>query len=82
MAGEGRIEVTADMVASVVALGAEVGSAVEAGDTLLVVESMKMEIPVPAPASGVITAVHVSRGDVVEEGDRLVALDGRPPDTP
>jgi acetyl-CoA carboxylase biotin carboxyl carrier protein len=77
MAGDGRIEVTADMVASVVALSAGVGAHVEAGDTLLVVESVKMEIPVPAPSSGVVSAVHVGCGDVVEEGDLLVALDGR-----
>ncbi|MCH9831591.1 MAG: biotin/lipoyl-binding protein, partial [Actinomycetia bacterium] len=44
------------------------------GDTLVVLESMKMEIPVLAEASGIVAEIVVSVGDVVNEGDILVIL--------
>ncbi len=51
------------------------GDTVSAGDALLVVEAMKMETEVVAPADGTVTAVHVAVGDVVAVGDALVNLD-------
>lgn len=72
------VEVTAAMVASVVAVQVAAGDAVDAGDTLLVVESMKMQIPVAAPVAGTVAAVHVDRADVVEQGDVLVRIDPDP----
>jgi acetyl-CoA carboxylase biotin carboxyl carrier protein len=63
------------MVASVVAVRVVVGQHVSVGDTLLVVESMKMEIPVTAPVSGAVAELPVAAADVVEEGDVLVRLD-------
>jgi acetyl-CoA carboxylase biotin carboxyl carrier protein len=67
-------EVTAELTASVVRIVAERGAAVAAGDTLLLVESMKMEIPVTAPGPGRVAEVRVEAGDVIAEGDVLVVL--------
>ena len=46
----------------------------EAGDTVVVLESMKMEIPVIAEAAGTVRSVRVAEADVVQEGDVLVEL--------
>lgn len=72
------VKVLAEMVASVVDVPVAVGVPVTAGDTLVVVESMKMEIPVLAPEAGTVTAVHVAPADVVSEGDVLVEIDPAP----
>ena len=66
--------VRAEMVASVHSIVAEVGAAVAVGDTLMILESMKMEIPVLAEFGGTVTAVSVAEGDVVQEGDVMVEL--------
>jgi biotin carboxyl carrier protein len=68
------VEVCAEMVATVVALVGAPGAAVAAGDTLLILESMKMEIPVLAEVGGTVDEVKVTEGDVVQEGDVLVVL--------
>lgn len=73
------LEVTAELTASVVRVAAEVGTDVAQGETLLLVESMKMEIPVSAPRAGRVAEVHVERGDVIAEGDVLVVLDDSAP---
>jgi acetyl-CoA carboxylase biotin carboxyl carrier protein len=67
-------EVCAEMVANVVALVVAAGDDVAAGDTLLILESMKMEIPVLAEYGGTVSEVRVTEGDVVQEGDVLVVL--------
>ena len=67
-------EVVAEMVANVLTLVAEPGSVLEAGDTILILESMKMEIPVISEHTGTVSAVKVAVGDVVQEGDPLVEL--------
>ncbi|WP_422631898.1 biotin/lipoyl-binding carrier protein [Pseudokineococcus basanitobsidens] len=73
----GAVEsVRAEMVAGVLSLAVEVGEVVEAGQTLLLLESMKMEIPVVPEGRGRVSRVVVSPGDVVQEGDLLVVLDG------
>jgi len=64
----------AEMVANVIAIDVEVGEAVAAGDAVCLLESMKMEIPVLAEKPGVVTAIKVTSGDVVQEGDILVEL--------
>jgi len=50
------------------------GDRVETGDTVVLLESMKMEIPVIAEVGGTVTGIWVSSGDVVQEGDVLLAL--------
>jgi biotin carboxyl carrier protein len=67
-------EVTAEMVANVVQIVVAPDDEVSAGDTLLVLESMKMEIPVIAEGGGTVVEVKVHEGDVVQEGDVLVVL--------
>ena len=51
------------------------GAAVEVGDVLLVVESMKMEIPVEAPCAGIVREICVAEGDHVDEKAVLVSLE-------
>ncbi|HEY7260713.1 MAG TPA: biotin/lipoyl-binding carrier protein [Trebonia sp.] len=65
-------EVRAEMVANVWKVLVSEGDQVEDGDTLVILESMKMEIPVLAETPGVITKLHVAEGDVVQE-DELIA---------
>ena len=52
------------------------GQRVAAGDTLIVLESMKMEIPVTAPRGGLVSAILVAETQMVEEGEALAVLDG------
>ncbi|MEZ5729929.1 MAG: biotin/lipoyl-binding carrier protein [Burkholderiaceae bacterium] len=51
------------------------GDAVSAGDALVIIESMKMEIPVEADASGVVGSIEVMVGDAVTEGQRIAAIE-------
>lgn len=66
--------VLAEMVASVHSIDVEEGASVEIGQTLLVLESMKMEIPVLSERAGTVLEVSVTPGDVVTEGDTLVII--------
>ena len=76
MAREPRTaDVVAEMVANVMTVSVRPGDAVAAGDTVVLLESMKMEIPVLAEHAGTVTAVRVGEGDVVQEGDVLVSID-------
>jgi acetyl-CoA carboxylase biotin carboxyl carrier protein len=75
MARTQSTEILAEMVANVLSLDCEVGDTIDAGDTVVLLESMKMEIPVLAEHPGRVTAVKVAVGDVVQEGDPLIALD-------
>jgi acetyl-CoA carboxylase biotin carboxyl carrier protein len=74
MAREQVTEIVAEMVANVLSLAVAPGDAVDAGDTVVLLESMKMEIPVLVEAPGVVRAVKVAPGDVVQEGDVLVEI--------
>lgn len=67
-------QVRAEMVANVFEVAVKPGDKVEAGQVLVVLESMKMEIPVLAESGGVVTEVTISPGEVVQEGDLLVEL--------
>jgi biotin carboxyl carrier protein len=69
--------ILAEMVANVIVVEVEVGDLVAAGDTVCLLESMKMEIPVLAEGPGTVTAIKVTPGDVVQEGDILVELTSR-----
>jgi acetyl-CoA carboxylase biotin carboxyl carrier protein len=64
----------AEMVASVHSVAVTAGESIDAGTTLVVLESMKMEIPVLAESAGTVLEVLVGVGDVVQEGDALVSL--------
>lgn len=66
--------VQAEMVASVHSVSVSVGDAVEPGSTLVIMESMKMEIPVLADSTGTVLEIMVSVGDVVQEGDALISI--------
>jgi acetyl-CoA carboxylase biotin carboxyl carrier protein len=74
-------EIRAEMVANVWKVVATAGDHVDDGDTLVILESMKMEIPVLADAAGTVTKMHVAEGDVVQEGD-LIAEIGLPRSKP
>ena len=65
-------EVRAEMVANVFKVLVSEGDQVDLGDTLVILESMKMEIPILAEESGTVTKLHVAEGDVVQE-DELIA---------
>ncbi len=67
-------EVRAEMVANVWQVVASEGDHVDEGDTLVILESMKMEIPVLAEGSGVVAKLHVAQGDVVQEGDLIAVV--------
>jgi len=67
-------EIRAEMVANVWKVVAAQGDRVDDGDTLVILESMKMEIPVLADAAGTVTAMHVAEGDVVQEGDLIAEI--------
>ena len=67
-------EVRAEMVANVWKVVAAEGDQVADGDTLVILESMKMEIPVLAEGAGTITTMHVAEGDVVQEGDLIATI--------
>ncbi len=66
--------VCAEMVANVFSVAVAEGDSVEPGAMLLVLESMKMEIPVLSEGGGTVTEVKVQKGDVVQEGDILVVV--------
>jgi biotin carboxyl carrier protein len=72
------IEVRATSPGIVLEVPVEEGSVVEADDELLVLECMKMELPVQAPRAGTIRRVEVKVGDRVDVDDLLLTLDGRP----
>ena len=67
-------EVRAEMVANVWKVVAAEGDHVDDGDTLVILESMKMEIPVVAEVSGQVTNLAVREGDVVQEGDLIATI--------
>ena len=67
-------EVRADMVANVWKVLVADGDSVAEGETLVILESMKMEIPVVAGTEGTVAGVHVSEGDVVQEGDLIAVI--------
>ncbi|MBX3705191.1 MAG: biotin/lipoyl-binding protein [Pseudomonadales bacterium] len=68
-----RVEIESDVQGNVWKVLAAAGETVAAGDVLMILESMKMEIPVEAPVAGRLLAVHVTPGQAVAEG-QVVAL--------
>lgn len=74
VAGAGSIKVEAGAAGKVFKIEAKVGQAVKAGDAIVVVEAMKMEIPVVAPQDGTVASIDVAVGDPVEAGALLATL--------
>ena len=70
----GGIEITASVPGKVYKVEAAVGQAVKAGDNVVILESMKMEIPVVAPEDGTIASINVAVGDAIENGDVLATM--------
>ena len=73
-AGSIRAEVTASVPGKICKIEAAAGTAVKAGDAVLVLEAMKMEIPVVAPQDGTVATINVAVGDAVESGDVLATM--------
>jgi acetyl-CoA carboxylase biotin carboxyl carrier protein len=67
-------QIRAEMVANVLSVLVAAGETVSAGQPVVIMESMKMEIPVLAEVGGTVGTVFVSQGDVVQEGDVMVEL--------
>ena len=68
-------EIRAEMVANVWKVVMAEGDAVADGDTLVILESMKMEIPVVAEESGTLVRLAVAEGDVIQEGDLIAVVE-------
>jgi acetyl-CoA carboxylase biotin carboxyl carrier protein len=68
-------EIRAEMVANVWKVVAAKGDSVDDGDTLVILESMKMEIPVLTESAGVVAEIAVNEGDVVQEGDLIARVE-------
>jgi acetyl-CoA carboxylase biotin carboxyl carrier protein len=68
-------EIRAEMVANVWKVVKAAGETIEEGDTLVILESMKMEIPVIAESDGVLRELAVNEGDVVQEGDLIAVIE-------
>ncbi|MCG8589820.1 MAG: acetyl-CoA carboxylase biotin carboxyl carrier protein subunit [Proteobacteria bacterium] len=69
------VEVEAQITGNVWKIEKQVGDTVQEEDVLLIIESMKMEIPVEAPCGGRVAEFRVAEGDSVEEGTVLVVLE-------
>jgi acetyl-CoA carboxylase biotin carboxyl carrier protein len=68
-------KVRSEITGSVWKVEVVVGQTVAEGDTLVIVESMKMEIPISAPASGVVTEIFVAEGEPVADDQVVIHLD-------
>jgi len=68
-------QVRAELVANIAKVMVAVGDTVAPGDMVVLLESMKMEIPMLVEFEGVVSAIHVQEGDVVQEGDIIVVID-------
>lgn len=73
-AGAGNIQVKAGAAGKVFQIPTSVGQSVQQGDTVIVIEAMKMEIPVVAPEAGTIASIDVAVGDAIESGAVLATL--------
>ena len=70
----GGIKVTAGAAGKVFKIEANVGQKVSKGDAVVIIEAMKMEIPVVAPEDGTVASIDVAVGDAVEAGGVLATL--------
>jgi len=70
-----KIDVTSEMTGSIWKVLVEVGQRVEEGETLIIIEAMKMEIPVTVLDSGRVVEILVKEGDMVKDGDIVARLE-------
>jgi acetyl-CoA carboxylase biotin carboxyl carrier protein len=78
MAREPRTaDIVAEMVANVMTVAVEPGDSVATGDTVVLLESMKMEIPVESPVSGRVTEILVGAPEKIDEGQVLLRIEVR-----
>jgi biotin carboxyl carrier protein len=68
-------QIKAHITGVVFQVSAKAGDRVGAGDPVIVLESMKMEIPVEAPRAGVVKEINVHEGQTVQEGDTVAVLE-------
>lgn len=73
-AGAGSVEVKAGAAGKVFKIEANVGQSVKKGDPVVIIEAMKMEIPVVAPEDGTVASIDAAVGDAVEAGAVLATL--------
>ena len=69
------MQVRSEIAGSVWKIIAETGADLAADDVIVILESMKMEIPVVAPKAGKLTDIHVAEGDMIGEGQLIATLD-------
>jgi acetyl-CoA carboxylase biotin carboxyl carrier protein len=69
-----QVEVLAEMAANVWQVHVELGQVVAEGDIVVILESMKMEIPVEAPSAGTVTALNVAPESQVQDGDVIAII--------
>jgi acetyl-CoA carboxylase biotin carboxyl carrier protein len=68
-------EVKAELVGNLWKIVVEVGQAIDEDDTLMILESMKMEIPITSPITGTVKQILVAEGDVVQEGQTVAVVE-------
>ena len=68
------VKVEAPMQGLVISVDVSLGQKVKAGETLILLEAMKMENPIVAPVDGTVEGIHISKGDTVETGALLISL--------
>ena len=73
--GRGESSVMSPMPATVVSINASPGTSVAEGETVIVLEAMKMELPIKAPRAGVVKAVHCAKGELVQPGISLLEIE-------
>ena len=73
-AAAGATNVEAQVIGKIFKIVAKVGDVVSAGDEIVILDSMKMEIPVVSPADGTVASINVKEGDAVEVGDVIATL--------
>ncbi len=69
------VDVVAELVGTIYSVDVVAGAVVEVGASIVVLESMKMEIPILAEAAGTVREVFVAKGDTVMEGDVLAVIE-------
>ncbi len=71
---QGSVKATAPMPGTILKINVTVGQAVKSGDSLCVLEAMKMENDIPSPADGTVASIEVTKGSSVQSGEVLITL--------